>query len=148
MAAHFPNCANIEPIREQPPALATEAREWLSPELMQKAINSFGPEKAAGPDPQEAFQLLSLFYTTCIDNAYTPGVWCRWKVIYILKPNKEVYAKPCSFRPFSLTSLLRPWSSWCNGILKTLKARVLLHCFMGLNLPFARSQGPLHGGRT
>ena len=89
---------------------------FITDEKIRKAIVTFGPGKAAGPDGikpltlrhlgQFAILRLQRIYRACLQIGYIPIDWRKSKVVFIPKPNKEDYTIPKAFRPISLTSFL------------------------------------------
>jgi hypothetical protein len=123
MSEHFPMCSpdsaktpeelwlnSLESPREIP------GLPWITVSKIRKALLSFGPDKAAGPDklkpkllqqlPEAALEHLRALFTACITLGYTPELWRTSKTIFIPKPGKKDYGAARSFRPISLTSFL------------------------------------------
>ena len=120
MDTHFPGCNTEDPSprnqlsvsQEYPPA----DLDFVTVERVTWSINSFKPNKAAGPDgikPLVLQQLgpnmlsrLTQFYRTSFRIGYVPTMLCTSKVVFIPKPGKETYRVPKSFRPISLSNCL------------------------------------------
>ena len=91
---------------------------FITEQLVAKAINSFGPTKAPGPDgfkPEVlqnviknkiALKRLTKLYQAIIRIGYTPKKWCNAHVIFIPKPGKDDYSNVRSFRGISLMPFL------------------------------------------
>ena len=85
---------------------------WITIDLIRKAIAQFKPDKAAGDDaikpkalkqlPMELLLRLEYIYKACIVLGYTPQQWCLSNVIFIPKVDKDDYANPCAWCLISL----------------------------------------------
>ena len=94
--------------------LKDKYNDWITPELVRKAMRLFKPNKAAGPDglkpvvfkylPDNAINILTIIYRACIALGHTPAQWRETKVIFLPKPGKESYDIPKSYRPISLSN--------------------------------------------
>ncbi len=81
-----------------------------------RAINSFGPFKATGPDELKPIVLqmssigfvkyLTKIYKGVISTGHTPSAWRKMGVIFIPKLGKSNYGKAKSYRPITLKFLL------------------------------------------
>ena len=97
-------------------SLGDRFRDWITPDLICRALSEFEKKKSPGPDgikplvfehfPNETFVVLDIIYKSCIHLGYTPKVWKRTKVIFISKPGKQDYQQAKSFRPISLSNYL------------------------------------------
>ena len=95
-------------------ALEDKYQDWISPDLVRRALDGFEKKKSPGPDeikplifehlPPQFLHCLLIIYKSCIHLGYTPKAWKKTKVIFISKPGKESYDKPKSFRPISLSN--------------------------------------------
>ena len=93
-----------------------ESHEWITPELVRKALLQFKPNKAPGPDelkplifkylPSNAIETLTTIYKACISLCHTPKRWRMTKVIFLPKPGKDSYDVPKAYRPISLSNFL------------------------------------------
>ena len=117
---HFPNATGLRHITYNnrrnilTQALEDKYRDWITPDLVQKALNGFEKKKSPGPDdikplifehlPPQFLHCLLIIYKACIHLAYTPRAWKKTKVIFISKPGKDSYNKPKAFRPISLSN--------------------------------------------
>ena len=117
---HFP--AATDPVRvrynNRRNCMVAELRDkytdWISPQLVRRALDGFEKKKSPGPDnikplvfehlPAEFLDTLEIAYKSAIHLGYTPKLWKETKVIYIAKPGKEDYSKPKSYRPISLSN--------------------------------------------
>ena len=89
---------------------------FVTPERVQWSINTFKPNKAAGPDGLKPVVLQHLgpkmiaritqFYRTSFLMGYVPTTLCMSKVVFIPKAGKDKYDMPKAFRPISLTNCL------------------------------------------
>jgi hypothetical protein len=116
---HFPGSV-VTDTPASPPPRSTEVKvepiPWITPDRTWAAINSFGPQKACGPDklnpvvlqhlPWEAVEALSNIFTAVIRLGYVPTRWRASDVIFIDKPGKTDFENPRSFRPISLMSFV------------------------------------------
>ena len=119
-ATHFP--AATDPVRVRynnrrnctVAELEDKYQDWISPQLIRRALDGFEKKKSPGPDnikplvfehlPAEFLTTLQVAYKAAIHLGYTPKLWKETKVIYISKPGKEDYSKPKSYRPISLSN--------------------------------------------
>ncbi len=79
-----------------------------------RAINSFGPFKATGPDELKPIVLqissigfikyLTRIYKGVISTGHTPKIWREMGVIFIPKVGKSNYGNAKSYRPITLLS--------------------------------------------
>ena len=116
MEEHFPECVPVPvdspPQRRRPCDGAAEIAEFFDIEKLWKAIQSFGPHKAAGPDGFKPIVLrkmgiaaqeqLLLIMKISYEMEYVPKCWRESKVIFIPKPNKDDYSQARAYRPISL----------------------------------------------
>ena len=89
---------------------------YITEQKVEKALNSFGALKAAGPDgfkpivlqnlSKNLYKRISILYRACLTLGYNPRRWCESKVTMIPKTGKDNYDQPKSFRPISLCSFL------------------------------------------
>ncbi len=89
---------------------------FITNSKVKKAIDSFKPLKAPGPDGIKAkvlqwlgpkqIQRLTSLYRAIVFFAYTPLRWRSSRVIFIPKPGKKDYSIPKAFRPISLMPTL------------------------------------------
>ena len=126
---HFPGSTEVPLIQEEHTTATTTTlgNDWITGKLVQKAIESFGDNKAPGVDgikpivlkqlPSVMLHRLSLLYRAILTIGSTPETWKRAKVVFIPKPGKSDYTEKRSWRPISLTSFL----------LKTLERMVAWH---------------------
>ena len=106
--------------------------------LVQQAVNSFKPLKAAGCDMvfpkmlqkagQKLICLLVELYKACLRFAYVPESWRHARSAFIPKPRKDSYMFSDSFRPITLTSFflkglerLVIWDMYRSGIIERLR---------------------------
>lgn len=90
--------------------------EIVTSQLLQNAIMTFGPFKAAGKDEifpallQKGLKDLTPFLLNimrgCLALGYVPLRWRESRVVFIPKPGKGSYERASSWRPISLTSFL------------------------------------------
>jgi len=83
---------------------------------VRRAIETFGPLKAAGPDEifpallQKSLEVITPYlveiFRGCLVLGYTPILWRTSKVIYLPKPGKDSYEKASSWRPITLMPFL------------------------------------------
>jgi len=88
----------------------------VTPELVVRAISTFGPYKAAGRDgifprmlktvKHELSKPLTVVMRACLTHGYTPKRWRETKVCFLPKPGKGSYERANSWRPVPLTSFL------------------------------------------
>ena len=93
-----------------------ETADWRNIDRIKKAVASFSPMKAAGPDevkpivlqnlPDAYLGKLSTIYDAVMTSGYNPREWRKAKVVYISKPGKDTYGTAKSFRPISLTPFI------------------------------------------
>ena len=86
---------------------------------MEAAINQFQPLKAPGPNVlypvllQKGWKQLKGYYhvifQACLRHSYVPSAWKEGTDIFLLKPKKESYFEPKSFRMITLTSFPLKW---------------------------------------
>lgn len=89
---------------------------FVTAEKVRKAISTFGPRKAAGPDDIKPAALQNLddntinrltkLFQAVIEIGYTPERWRNSKVIFLPKNGKDDYSNVRAFRPITLTSFL------------------------------------------
>ena len=145
--AHFPDARNmtsecvsdyIRTSNQRIGAKSPKTYNWITAEIIGKAINSFKNNKAPGLDGitpnilklsgNTAIDSLKLLFEMQITLQYTPSLLRTSKVAFIGKADKDDYTLPKSFRPISLTpfifKLLERVGSWYI-IHKTLKENPL-----------------------
>jgi ribonuclease HI len=93
-----------------------EAQDIVTTEAVRRAISSFGPYKAAGPDeifpamlmcaPDDLTLHLAAIMRSSLATGYVPKKWRKTRVVFIPKPGKDSYDRASSWRPISLTSFL------------------------------------------
>ena len=121
MRTHFPNGEAAGPIEEEPDIpwswiTPDDHHPAVPPEMVRRALKSFGAYKAPGPDgiqpmglqelPEELIIPLANLFSLCIANHYTPKCWRKNKVIFIPKPGQDDYGNPKAFRPITLSNFL------------------------------------------
>ena len=89
---------------------------FITEQKVKLAFQSFGPDKAAGPDGIKPLVLWELndfvikritkLFRACLTLSYTPVTWRKSSIIFIPKAGKDNYEKASSFRPITLTSFL------------------------------------------
>ena len=117
---HFPGCEDVQRQRQkQLPAITLNDDEpddspitYITEDKVIKAIESFGPYKAAGPDGiqpcvlqnlgPKMIQRLTRLYKISLKMNCTPNTWGQTKVIFLAKPGKADYSQPRAYRPISL----------------------------------------------
>ena len=145
--AHFPDAKNmstecvsdfIRTSNQRIGAKTAKTYNWITTEIIRKAINSFKNNKAPGLDGitpnilklsgSKAIDSLKLLFEMQITLQYTPSLLRTSKVAFIGKADKDDYTLPKSFRPISLTPFifihLERVASWYI-IHKTLKENPL-----------------------
>lgn len=90
--------------------------DFIDANKVTKAIWSFGPEKAAGPDGFKPVVLRNLgnyvlskvvlMFKACLALQYTPKIWRQARVVFAPKVGKDDYSLAKAFRPISLTPFL------------------------------------------
>ena len=123
MSTHFPGCMEGSHDLSEPEAPDT-CEEYFTPDKVREAIQTFGPNKAAGPDglkpcilqalTEDAVGYLTDIFTKSLAAGYVPAAWREMKVVFIPKPGKATYDTAKAFRPITLS----------NFVLKTME-RVL-----------------------
>ena len=114
---HFPGSLKKPPTpQDQDRSDFLLENSWITGELVEAAIKSFGDNKAPGPDgikplvlkhlPREATEQLATLYKAILATGSTPSRWRESKVVFIPKPGKKDYSERRSYRPISLTSFL------------------------------------------
>ena len=129
----FPGCLEISDSeritwfdnRTYARAFGIQIPRFLHMVKLDRAISSFGPMKAAGPDGfkpcvlqhfgESAKIRLQRLFAAIVEVGYTPLEWRKATVVFIPKPGKPDYETVKSFRPISLSSFF----------LKTLERLVL-----------------------
>ena len=122
MQVHFPGCLPVShPGNSQVAAQPSlnwnsDSLNYIDSDSVQKAIMSFRPNSAAGPDGIKPLVLRQLgpilidrlvfLFRAFIILGYTPQAFCVAKVIFIPKPGRRDYSAPKSYRPISLSSCL------------------------------------------
>ena len=91
-------------------------KDWITEELVLRALKRFKPNKAAGPDglkpivfrhlPPNIISAITLLYQACIALGHTPKLKRYTKVIFLPKPNKPCYGIAKAYRPISLSNYL------------------------------------------
>ena len=115
---HFPRCEIGTSVHYSPKYNKVKLKEltWISPKIVKKAIEEFGPHKAPGPDkikpivlqnlPEKGITRISNIFKACIQLEYTPHRWRKSIVSFMAKPNKPDKANPRTYRPLSLNSFI------------------------------------------
>jgi ribonuclease HI/retron-type reverse transcriptase len=125
MEEHFPEAVSLGTVLPNDPApmrgrythpVLVDQPDWIDERRLRDALNSFGNDKAAGPDgikpimlrhlPEVALILLSRLYAATIELHYTPTLWRKSEIVFIPKPGKTDYSSLRAFRPISLMSFL------------------------------------------
>ena len=125
MAAHFED--HIDPQSEElheqlqretmpQDEETTKVIEYIDELKVSKAIQSFGPMKAAGPDDIKPIvlqmldigliKLITKLYKWILQTGYTPKKWRQMNVIFLPKIGKGDYSNPKSYRPITLSSFM------------------------------------------
>ena len=123
LSVHFPRCVDIGE-RDEPPVdwsrhcdiNEVRVSEIFTMYRTEKAVESFGKDKAAGFDELKPVVLqhldaAALAFLTNLFRAsyllgYIPTCWRESKVIFIPKPGKDSYCVPRSWRPISLMTFI------------------------------------------
>jgi ribonuclease HI len=127
MSTHFPGSETVispEPFNSEPFVQFDnsnrdswiKSKDFINPERLKWAINSFVPFKSAGTDGifpallQKALEPLSPHLVRVFRHSLTlghiPEVWRGVKLAFIPKAGKKDFDAPKSFRPISLTSFI------------------------------------------
>ena len=119
MRTHFPECeplSDVDLIPAPQVLIPLGDAEFITQRMVGEAIQSFGPNKAAGPDefkprilqelPEEAIGVLTRIYKSCIIYGYVPKAWGKMRVAFIPKPGKDSYETPKSYRPITLSNFI------------------------------------------
>ena len=122
MNTHFPESTEVDDDREMEAVFINSKvtsgplERYVTPDKVKKALMSFGPHKAAGPDDfkpillqqldDSAYQYISKLYQKVLRTGYTPKTWRQMKVIFMPKAGKESYGKAKSYRPITLSNFL------------------------------------------
>ena len=118
LGEHFPRCEIGTDVPYSPKNKKVHLKEytWISPLIVKKAIDEFGPHKAPGPDqikpvvlqnlPEKGLTRLSVIFKACIQFEYTPHRWRKSIVSFMAKANKPDKANPRTYRPLSLNSFI------------------------------------------
>jgi ribonuclease HI len=116
---HFPEAedeARREGEEDHTPMMDARVMRIFNPRNVKRAIKSFGPYKAPGPDGiypamlqkagKKAQKIITTIMSKCITLGYVPQIWQKTKVAFLPKPGKARYDEANAFRPVSLTSFL------------------------------------------
>lgn len=122
LSTHFPGCTNVDvnSTTVAPRVISlvdrAKAREIVSKEKIEWAIDSFKPYKAAGTDGvmpamlqnsrRSILPLLVGIYRSCLLAKYLPRKWREVRVVFIPKTGKTGHNSPKDYRPISLSSFL------------------------------------------
>ena len=125
MDTHLPDSVECgEAILPDVESNAAWLKQHVTERTVVRALDSFGPRKAPGPDgfhpivlqnlSEKVIKYVTNLYRCCIRTGITPKVWRTMNIIFIPKPGKSDYGMPKSYRPITLS----------NFFLKTLERLV------------------------
>ncbi len=90
--------------------------QFITPQKVKAALNSFGDYKAAGPDELPPIALknldnnyinaITVLYQLSLATGMIPLCWQQMKVVFIPKMGKSDYAQAKSYRPITLSNFL------------------------------------------
>ena len=89
---------------------------FITPQTVAMAFQSFGPLKAVGPDGFKPIVLqklvgrfheyISKCYQWTVRTGYVPQLWRRMKVVFLPKQGKSDYGQAKSYRPITLSNFI------------------------------------------
>ncbi len=121
LSTHFPDCAVGGALEEDPrnegvAADFTGVCQFITPNKIYRAFNSFGDYKSPGPDelppialknlPEKYLMYISLIYQLSIAIGKVPRLWREMRVVFIPKAGKSDYALAKAYRPITLSNFL------------------------------------------
>ena len=155
ISVFFPGCTEVgraaaAPYRKAAIHSSECCGSFITAQKVKAAFDSFGADKAAGPDGFKpiVFQKvgavtidrITAIFRASLALGYIPARWCKSNVICLPKVGKADYSKVKSFRPISLSSFL------LKGLERCIQWRVEETVLRAR--PFHSNQHAFRGGRS